>query len=167
MSNNPVLHFGEESLEFRFTVDYSKALLEMISDGNFDEVDDHVYALGLTRSDKRTDVVAKVAVLNQPASTEDVLAELTRNGFRPATLHELMAFGVTYPDMPDYHYQSVNALGTRWDVESNGEVLTGFIAGLGWDYWDDGNVETCKRVLWGRWDDQWDRWIDCFLAIRL
>jgi len=87
--------------EIILSVDYSKTLDLAIADGKYDRVDSAI-------SVKNFPVVSgiKVAIFTSlfqfvdgDISSEDVIKEMDRRGFRPATLMELLALGETHPEL--------------------------------------------------------------------
>jgi len=112
---------------FSVTVDYGKSLPEMIAAGNYNWVNSDITSEHFpltpptapvgsgpyrTLHDSPGTVTIELVHLNKMVSTEDVLAELERRGFRPANLAELLALGATYPDTQRQF--PIIALGSVW-----------------------------------------------------
>ena len=86
--------------EFQFIVDYGMDLAMMISVGRYDWVNRDITTdrFPLNGSGK-TKVDAKLVYFGYNISSENVVKELDKKGFRPATIEELLAFGVTNPEI--------------------------------------------------------------------
>lgn len=98
---------------FSITVDYAMSLEEMVKAGRYDWFDNDVNAehFPISGQSKASDDLILIH-FNRPISSEDVLKELDRQGFRVAILPELLAFGATYPD--EQRKYPIVALGSVW-----------------------------------------------------
>lgn len=81
-----------------------------IPDGRYDYYDKGINSRDFPPPAVLPATLEAVLVKMNHETVEELVAELGRLGFRPGTLHELLAFGASYPD----HYRSkrVVALGT-------------------------------------------------------
>ena len=84
---------------FLVTVDFSMTLVAMIAAGHYDWVNsnitqDHFLITGSGTVELELELIQ----FKNPMSTDNVLKELDRQGYRPATLPELLAFGAKYPE---------------------------------------------------------------------
>jgi hypothetical protein len=73
-----------------------------------------------TQQQNEAAIQVKLVQFNRVATSDEVLHELDRNGMRPITLPELLAFGATYPDMQRSF--PIVALGTVWSVPGCGQT---------------------------------------------
>ncbi len=87
---------------YPITVDYDITVEDAIKAGNYDEV----YDLGCITQKNfpiqkkgKSELVVEIIKLDYWATTEEVLKELDRLGYRPVDLMELLAFGAKYPDV--------------------------------------------------------------------
>lgn len=98
---------------YAVTVDYGKSVEEMVKLGlydwsNHDITSEHFPA----KWTGQTDLAIELVHFNRYIGTNDALKELNRMGYRPAELHELLAFGEKYPDVQREF--PVVALGSVW-----------------------------------------------------
>jgi hypothetical protein len=96
------------------SVDYAKSVEQMKSDGQYNWSNDNINGENFPLTGKgtiKTDDL-KLVHLNKVTSTKYVKAYLEENGFRPATIEELLAFGATYPDVQREF--PIMALGSSW-----------------------------------------------------
>lgn len=131
-------------LGFTVTVDYSKPLPEMIATGRYDWTNSditsgHFPAKGSGVAELKLELVH----LGKAASTDEVLRYLDEQGYRPATLPELLAFGAKFPE--EQRKYPVVALASVWrrsdgsrDVpylyrDDAGRNLSLHWSGDGWD----------------------------------
>lgn len=98
---------------YTVSVDYGKTVEEMVSAGRYDWKNDNITTKNFPVNGTGVVTVALELVhLNKAASSEAVLAHLEANGMRPATVEELLAFGVTYPEIQREF--PVICLGSSW-----------------------------------------------------
>lgn len=98
------------------TVDYSQPLEEMIAAGHYDWVHGSITAEHFPLSGTGQVSLDTVLVyFNQELSTDNVLVELDRQGLRPATIAELLAFKINDP----VHHRKypIHAFGSVWSDE--------------------------------------------------
>lgn len=152
MQRDEVSEFANQI--FPVEVDYSRSLKEMISAGKYewahsDIIEEHFPIFG---QDKYK-VDLELIHFNKVINSDEVLAELKKRGYRPATLPELLAFGAKYPDEPGWY--PIVALGSVW---------------LGWRYYYEvpylWSSDRIKRYLFlSRLEDVWPGFYR-FLAVR-
>lgn len=96
------------------TVSYDLSLAEMIDAGGYDWSNPNIIAesfpVGGAGEQERELVLVNLG--RHASSTEEVLAEIDRQGLRPAVIEELLAFGAAYPDKQREF--PIVALGSVW-----------------------------------------------------
>ena len=107
---------------FPVTVDYAHSLDQMIAAGKYDSVNPNItdqhfplpsIPTGLTT---KADLKLELVHLNRTVSSNEAIAELKQKGLRPATIHELLAFGATYPEeQRKYPIVALGSVWQRWD----------------------------------------------------
>jgi len=91
---------GLPPLVLRIIVDYSLTLEQMIALGQYDwKNDDITSARFLVKGEGKNEVVAEIVKYESGMSSEAVLADLDKKGFRPATIEELLAFGAAFLEL--------------------------------------------------------------------
>ena len=114
---------------FPVTIDYTHSLAQMIAAGKYDSINPDItdkyfpspsIPTGLppsTGSGQATKVDLKLELvhLNRTISSNDAVQELKKQGLRPATLPELLAFGATYPEeQRKYPIVTHSSVWRRW-----------------------------------------------------
>ena len=95
---------------YAVTVNYDLSLDEMIAAGELDDVAPGINAANFPVSARGTAVIEVTLLrLNRCVSTDAILAFMDRNGYRPATLPELLALRIAFRDL-----RYVTALGSVW-----------------------------------------------------
>lgn len=75
-------------------VDYNQSLAEMISEGKYDWVGSDINLKNFPKTKSREEKVeAELLHFGRAISSKNALAEMSKLGFRPATLEELLSFG--------------------------------------------------------------------------
>ena len=98
---------------YRVTVDYSRTLPEMIAAGRYDWMDSSITSERFpAKKSGKEEIKLELVRLNKAASTGEVLRYLEERGLRPATLSELLAFGVKFPEGRSKYL--IAALGSVW-----------------------------------------------------
>src|SRR5688572_25090966 len=89
---------------FSLVVDHDKSLSERIRAGKYDYVDPYVTAANFPTPPKGI-VETRVALvpLGQVMTTGEVYGFHRKLGFAPATIHDLLAFGIAFPDVQKTH----------------------------------------------------------------
>ncbi|NCU43062.1 hypothetical protein EOL72_01780 [Candidatus Falkowbacteria bacterium] len=132
--------------EIRLAIDYTKTLEQAISDGNYDWKNSDITAQHFPVSPemigKKAEVSAKLFHFNCGISSDDVISEMDKAGYRPATLMELLVLGFLFPEL-QRHFPIV-ALGSVWhgaiggghvpylDVDGNERGLDLYWFGIDW-----------------------------------
>ena len=151
--------------DFSILVDYTHSLAQMIAAGKYDWVNSDItdqhfpppsIPTGLppsTGSGQATKAELKVELVhfNRTISSNDAIAELKQKGLRPATIHELLAFGSTYPEeQRKYMIVALSSVWRYWDVNRGVPYLF--------------SVGGRRRLSLGSFGGDWDAG-DRFLAV--
>ena len=103
--------------EITLIVDYSKTVEKMIAAGKYDwknsDITNKHFPLLAELSGQKT-AVSKLFHFNRGISSDDVISEMDKAGYRPATLPELLALGEIQPDLQRQF--PIIALGSIWHV---------------------------------------------------
>ena len=95
------------------SVNYDTTVEEMVRLGHYDWSNSDVTSKHFpTKRTGTADLVIELVHVNRDISTKDAQKELDRMGFRPAELHELLAFGAKYPEVQREF--PILALGSVW-----------------------------------------------------
>lgn len=138
---------------FKVEVDYGKTLAEMIESGRYDWTNDDITSKRFPiRGEGKVERALVLVHPNRMVSTDEALSELDRRGLRPAKIEELLALGITRPELQKEF--PIVALGSHW-VDPHGDR---YFAYLDWD--DD---ERNLRLRW--YGNVWYE-IYRFLAVR-
>jgi hypothetical protein len=140
--------------EISLTVDYGQTLEQMIANSKYDWHNNNIteknFPMPTELVDKKIVVLAKLFHFNRVISSEDTIAEMNKDGYRPATLVEILALGKTQLSLQRQF--PVIALGSVWRDDD----------GYGVPYLDVGVLHGL-HLNW--FDDDWGA--DCrFLAVR-
>lgn len=134
------------------SVDYALKLIDAITAAAFDWKDDIVEKNLPNQAHENGEQILQVKLYHfgTEMSSEDVVSAMDKDGFRPATLRELLAYTVKNPD--EQRKYAIVGLGSFWSHGDNRGVpylgLSGYERRLLLDWW-------------GRWDGY------CrFLAVR-
>lgn len=102
---------------FSLTVDYSKSLDRLVRVGGYDyacpEINEDNFPVDLSNGRVEVEIDAVLMHLDRSVTGDEAMEELRRRNLRPATMFELLAFGVEYPDQP--HQHSIVELGSTWE----------------------------------------------------
>lgn len=120
--------------DISLTVDYGQTLKQMIDAGKYDwaqrEVTEKFFPLRVelflgekiaVSTNEKITVSTKLFYFNHSISSEDVIIEMGKSGYRPATLPELLALGIKYPDL-QYRFPII-ALGSVWHRDIGGRRI--------------------------------------------
>ena len=126
---------------FDFTVDYTRTVAEMVQAGKYDRSSNIItsehYPIPKNKVGKKENIFAKMFCYNRFMSSKDAIREMKKEGFRPATAHEAMAFSEKNPDLQRQY--PIIALGSIWRDNYSHNIL--FL---------DGNI--CERkLIFGDW----------------
>ena len=105
--------FGQEKTIFSISVNYDLSVESLVAQGKYDWKSSYITSknFSTTRKGEAT-LNLELVPLNQVLTSEEVIAELKKQGLRPAELHELLAFGAKYPD--EQRKYPIVALGSVW-----------------------------------------------------
>ena len=108
--------------EIKLVVDYAKPLEQFIADGKYDFVGDLITDKNFPAPPKlvgqKLELLAKLFHFDNHISSEDIIFEMNKAGYRPANLLELLVVGFLYPDLQRQF--SIYALGSI--VLTNGNL---------------------------------------------
>jgi len=113
---------------FPTKVNYDLSVESLVANGKYDWKNNDITSKSFPTT--RQGVVAlnlELVHLNQVIISEEVLKELGKRGLRPAELHELLSFGIQYPNEQGKY--PIVALGSVW----RGWGGLGFVSCLGGD----------------------------------
>lgn len=133
-------------------IDYSQSLEEMVAAGDYDSTGSDITEENFPVGEGASEVEAVLVNLGRYETSDEAIAELERQGLRPATMVELLAF-CAQPADPQRDY-SIVALGSIW-ASPDGRSLVGYL-------W--GSAGYPKLDL-GWYGGEWGRHF-CFLAVR-
>lgn len=102
--------FNPES--FMLNVDYEKTLKEMIAAGGYDWRNKECNAENFPIQNDAANINCKLFHFNRLISSKDAIREMGNAGYREATVAELLAFGVTYPEQQRQF--PIVAIGSYW-----------------------------------------------------
>ena len=104
---------------YSVVINFGKTVEQMKDDGHYDWSNSNINSQNFPLSGEGTvNVTLELVHLNRLASSQDVLDHLEANGMRPATVEELLMFGVTYPDIQREF--PIVCLGSSW-VDPDGD----------------------------------------------
>lgn len=138
---------------FNIVVDYNRSLTQMIKAGNYDWINDNITSKNFPLKGKgKHELTAVLFHFDRYIESDDAIAEMDKQGYRPATIEELLAFGEKYPELQKEF--PIIALDSVWRV-SRGDRRVPY---LGWD-----GLRRCLGLRW--FDSRWGA--NCrFLAFR-
>ncbi len=129
---------------FQILVNYAQTLDQMIKTGEYDWVNSTITQKNFPiEGEGQVELIPELLHLGRDASTDEVLAGIDKQGYRPATLPELLAFGARYPDKQREF--PIVALGSFWrncdghrfvavlDVDGCGRCLSIGWCGCDWN----------------------------------
>lgn len=130
---------------FTVLVDYSRTLAAMIAAGRYDYVNPDITTEHFPiQGEGRRELRVALFHFNRVMSSEQVIAELDSQGFRPAKLEELLALGETRPELQKEF--PIVGLGSGWPrPRDDGGRSAPFL------YW--GGLERSLGLRWFR--DSW------------
>jgi len=98
---------------YHLSVDYGRNVEDGVKVGRYDWANADITSRNFPTKRKGTvEVAVELVHFNRYVSTDEALRELDKMGYRPAELHELLAFGEKYPEV-QREFQIV-ALGSVW-----------------------------------------------------
>ena len=151
-----VVEAGKKAKEaFIFLVDYGRSVADSVKVGHYDYAnsdiaDEHFPAEEWEKGVKEQSF--KLYHFGRDMQSDDVVAQMDKDGFRPASVRELLAFGEKNPDLQ--RQLPIIALKQVW-VDRDGSRCVAYLVKRG-----------AKRKLFLGWyDDKWR--VHCrFLAVR-
>ena len=116
---------------FGVKVNYDLSLREMIRAGKYDYTNEDITAQNFpVKGSGQEKVAIELVHFNRDMEAKEVLKEFEKKGLRPATLAELLAFGVAYPEQQrDF---PIVELGSVWKGR-DGDRLVAYLWGSGSD----------------------------------
>lgn len=122
------------------SVDYALKLIDAITAAAFDWKNDDIVEKNFPNQAHETgeqNLQVKLYHFGKDMSSEDVVSAMDKDGFRPATLRELLAYAVKNPD--EQRKYPIVGLGSVWSHGDRRGVpyldLGGYERGLGLPWW--------------------------------
>ena len=85
---------------YTVTVDYDQSVDQSVRSGRYDWANDDITSRNFPSGNVgRTQIDIFLLSFEAPISSEDAIREMEKQGLHPATLKELLALGVVYPDL--------------------------------------------------------------------
>lgn len=146
----------DTSGEIILNIDYTKTIEQVIADGNYDWGNSNINAKNFPISPemtgKKVEVSTKLFHFNKDISSDNAISKMDKDGYRPATLMELLVLGFLFPELQRQF--PIVALGSVWHNALDDRCVP-FL-----------DVDDSRRELYLRWfDDDWDA--HCrFLGVR-
>lgn len=154
LKNGGKMGIGEHTIitSCSMVIDYDRSVKDGIKAGSYDWKNDDITSEHFPSQEAGTkEATVDLFHYGKDMSTDEVLADLDKQGYRPATLKELLALGEKHPDLQREF--PIIALGSVWR-RPDGRVCP---------YLDRDGSERGLSLRWidRRWDD------DCrFAAVR-
>jgi hypothetical protein len=155
--------------EFCLVVDYGRSIKESKKAGGYNEVSNGVTDTNFPHDSKKEGGGKKkvnMVLFSFPdkvnISSDDAIAEMKAQGYRPATLRELLAFGEKKPNIQ--REGTIVAFDGRGNKKS-APTLCGHWADR-YDYKDHGSRDVWLRSYQEVWHNM-NRWRCWFLAVRI
>lgn len=109
---------GKTGNAFKIVVDYTKNLEQTITDGGFNWVNNDITDENFHIPDeiigKKIELSAKLFYFSNYINADDATLEMNKDGYRPATLMELLALKLLFPESIQF---GAIALGSFWHDE--------------------------------------------------
>ena len=117
-------------MNFQLCVNYAQSLSEMIAAGRYDWSNIGIIEKNFPRTKQAgiEDISLHLFRFGRPLLTDEVIHELDRAGFRPATLEELLALGARKPDLQRGFL--IIALGSVWE-DPYGDLTAPYLRSYG------------------------------------
>ncbi|MDP3729825.1 MAG: hypothetical protein Q8R26_03740 [bacterium] len=148
---------------FPTKVNYDLSVESLVEHGRYDWKNRDIISDSFRTGRKgEANLSLELVHLNQEITSEEVLKELDKRGLRPAELHELLSFGIKYPE--EQRKYPIVALGSVWRNLNGVRGVAGLVGGGGWH----GDWRGGWRDLALYLDDFGSRWrVNCrFAAVR-
>lgn len=138
---------------YNIVVDYNRSLADMIKAGKYDRVDSGINTEHFPLKGKgKHELTAILFLFDRYIESDDAIVEMDKQGYRPATIEELLALGEKYPKLPKEF--PIIALGSVWR-NPDGDRSVPYL------YW----LILERNLNLGWFDDRWNA--SCrFLALR-
>jgi len=108
-----VFYFVNARPVYSITVDYNRSLAEMIEAGNYDWFNDDINRENFPVSgESKHQVPVTLFHFDRYIKSDDAIAEMKKEGYRPAKIEELLALGSAQPDLQREF--PIIALGSAW-----------------------------------------------------
>lgn len=92
--------FGLSPKTLRIVVDYSLSLEQMITAGKYDWSNSDITAKRFPlKGSGKVELEPKLFYFGRDMSSDNVIAEMDKEGFRPCTIEELLAIGEQHPEL--------------------------------------------------------------------
>jgi hypothetical protein len=122
--------FGLSPKTLRIVVDYSLSLEQMITAGKYDWSNSDITAKRFPlKGSGKVELEPKLFYFGRDMSSDNVIAEMDKEGFRPCTIEELLAIGEQHPELQRKF--PLVALGSVAKVNGNRHVACLFRDGSG------------------------------------
>lgn len=133
---------------YAVTVNYGQAVEQLVRSGQYGWTNDAINGRNFPSREKgQAQIDILLVTFDRNISSEDAIKAMDAQGLRPATLKELLALGVAFPELQ--RENPIVALGSTWR-HPRGRVsvpyLYGDVGGRGLDlFWFDGPwLPTCR-----------------------
>lgn len=116
---------------FEITVDYSRSLVKMIKAGKYNSVNDNITAEHFpVKGEGKQEKIITLFHFNRVMTSDEIKAEMDKQGFCPAEIEDLLGLGENYPELQKK--LSIVALGSVWQhPDSNHGVSCLGLGGVG------------------------------------
>ena len=115
---NQIVKPADNGVILDFAVDYTRTVAEMVAAGKYDWSNDDItsdrYPIPKDKAGKSEGINTKVFHFNRLISSKDAIKEMEKEGYRPATAHEIMAFGEKNPE--SQRQFPIVSLGSTWRI---------------------------------------------------
>jgi len=106
---------SSNSMVYSVIVDYNKTVEEMVLAGHYNWSNSNINSRNFPfNGTGKVSVICELVHLDKVVRSKDVLSYMEANSLRPATVEELLMFGVTYPDTQREF--SIMCLGSSWST---------------------------------------------------
>lgn len=107
---------------YSVTVNYGQTIEQLVEAGQYDWVNGVINSRNFLSREKG-EVQIDIHLLNfDRTSSEDIISAMDRQGFRPASLEELLALGAAYPDLQ--RENPIVALGSTYPIDQGVPCLS-------------------------------------------
>jgi len=129
---------GKPTNSFKVTVHYDRRLDRMIADGKYDWKNSDINSKNFPiECNSKVEVNVELVRFKRLMESDNFVHELDKQGLRPATLPELLAFGATYPEKQrELPIVALGSVWRRWGAHRFVACLWGVASGRGLGvYW--------------------------------